>query len=334
MPEVTVAVANLNGNALLQRNLPALMEQQGVEFEVIVVDGGSADGSVEMLRRDFPGVRVLDLDRNVGFAAANNRAIRASASSLFAMLNNDAAPDPDWLSELVSVARGRPEFGSFASRMVFAHEPETINSAGISLDLAGIAWDRMMGEPDAGGPREVFGPSGGAALYRRELLEDVGGFDERFFAYLEDVDLAWRARLAGWRCLYVPTARVLHEHSATAVEGSTFKNYHLGRNKIWTIFKNYPMPQLLLYSPLIAGYDLASLPYTLATKRDVSILSGRIAALAALPGLIGERRRIQSRRRASWNELASQMDGFQPPWKLFSRYARLRRIVSRKPARS
>ena len=134
-----------------------------------------------------------------------------------------------------------------ASKMLFAHRPEIINSAGIAMDWAGIAWDWRGGEIDTPAEEhdsEVFGPCGGAALYSRRMLDEIGLFDEDFFMYLEDVDLACRARLAGWHCLLPPQARVLHAHSATAGEGSPFKSYQLGRNKIWTLVKNFPQPLL------------------------------------------------------------------------------------------
>lgn len=328
MPKISVAIVNFNGENLLRRNLPDVEGQDYEDFETIVVDNGSTDGSLKLLRDEFPHVRVVRLDKNAGFAAGVNRAIEVSDSQYVATLNNDARPNTDWLSSLVEFAEKNPDFGMFASKMVFHHDPTTINSAGISLDLAGIAWDRNLGEQSGGRSREVFGPSAGAALYRRSLFEDVGAFDESFFAYLEDVDLAWRARLAGWRCWYVATAIVRHEHSATAVEGSSFKNFHLGRNKIWTIVKNYPLPSLLFFAPLIVLYDLGAIPYTLIVRRDPSILLGRLRALVELGPVLRKRRAIQRSRRVQWSELSRMMDGFYTPWALFRRYSRLRSVLA------
>jgi len=155
-----------------------------------------------------------------------------------ATLNNDTQAAPRWLEELVAAMQGQDMVGMVASKMLFAHRPEIINSTGICLDPAGIAWDRRGGEVDANeefGPAEVFGPCAGAAPYHRAMLDQVGLFDEDFFCYLEDVNLAWQARLMGWRCLYVPTARVYHVHAGMGQERSPFKNYLLGRNKVWTI---------------------------------------------------------------------------------------------------
>ena len=195
---------------------------------------------------------------NLGFAAAINKGIHASSSRYVVSLNNDTEPDPGWLAALVSAAERDPTVGMCASKMLFADRPGMINSTGICVDRAGIAWDRRGGEADDGReiePVEVFGPCGGAALYRRAMLEEIGMFDERFFAYLEDVDIAWRGRQAGWRCLCVPAARVLHRHSATGKEGSPFKSFHLGRNKVWLLLKNYPVQRLWRYVPAVLLYD-------------------------------------------------------------------------------
>ncbi|HJO06187.1 MAG TPA: glycosyltransferase family 2 protein [Chloroflexota bacterium] len=328
MSRITVAIVNFNGRHLLERHLPALVAQRGVEFDIVLADGGSTDGSLELLQSDYPAIRVLRLEGNPGFAAANNRVLTATSTPLIALLNNDASPEPGWLAALHAAATTHPEFGMFASRMVFHHNPSVINSAGIALDRAGIAWDRHVGRRDAGPTGEVFGPSAGAALYRRTLFDDIGDFDQSFFAYLEDVDLAWRARLAGWRCLFVAEATVRHEHSATGSEGSPFKNFHLGRNKVWTILKNYPLPQLLYLAPLITLYDLAAIPLTLLRSRDPAILRGRLAALWHWRAAWRQRRSIHARRRISWVQFRGLTDGFQNPLGLYRRHRDLRHVLA------
>jgi|DewCreStandDraft_1066081.scaffolds.fasta_scaffold00108_99 GT2 family glycosyltransferase len=338
-PLVTVAIPNWNGRRHLERCLPAVQALRGVAFETIVVDNGSTDGSLELLRERFPWVRLIANPRNLGFAPALNQAIRASTTRYIAALNNDAIPYPDWLCRLVEVAEQDSHIGSCASRMVFDSHPHLIQSAGIAMNCAGIAWDRHVGEPDRTAPdappEEVFGASGGAALYRRAMLDEIGLFDERFGSYLEDVDLAWRARLAGWRCLYVPAAVVRHAHSATGGEGSPFKNYYLGRNKLWCIAKNYPWPQVLWYLPVIVLYDLGSLPYTVVVRRDPSPLVGRLAALRGLGPVLAERRRVQRLRRISWRDFCSYLEALEPPHTLFRRYRVTRTIAAgRDPARA
>ena len=229
----------------------------------------------------------------------------------------------------------------FASRMVYLHDPEIIDSAGVSLDPLGIAWDRGAGAPvrddDADG--EIFGASAGAALYRRELLQATGGFDERFFAYLEDVDLAWRARWLGWKARYVPTARVRHMHSATWAEDSPLKTYHLGRNKVWLIAKNYPLGPLLRWLPLILAYDAASLPVTVWRQRSLAAVRGRLAGLRRLPEIWRSRGHLQPsrnapRRHATWSELRKAMEPLRSPLAIWRRHRQLRRALRLEPETS
>jgi len=325
---VSVVILNWNGLRHLDGCLTSLQAQTYTAFETILVDNGSTDGSVAWVREHFPHVRLLCNERNVGYAAGNNQAIRASQAPFVATLNNDTRVEPDWLAALVAAAEGDPSVGMCASRMLFADRPGIINSTGISMDVAGIAWDRCGGEPDHGGagePVEVFGPCAGAALYRRAMLDQIGLFDEDFFAYLEDVDLAWRARLVGWRCLYVPAACVYHVHSATGVEGSPFKNRLLGRNKVWTIAKNYPTGRLLLCLPLILFYDLAAAAFALVTRREASALLGRLEGLKGLPAVWRKRKAVQALRRESrgpaWHRHLSPL---APPWRVPARYRHLK----------
>jgi GT2 family glycosyltransferase len=166
--------------------------------------------------------------------------------------------------------------------MRFAHDPGTINSAGIEIDRLGVPYDRRLGEPiDASETEitEVFGPSAGAALYRRQMLDEVGGFDVSFYAYLEDADLAWRARMAGWRAVYAPRAVVYHEHSATLRHGSAVKYFLVGRNRVRMLAKNATRAQLLRNLGGMFAYDLGYVVYVLLTARTAAAGRGRIAGL-------------------------------------------------------
>jgi len=295
-PLVSVVIVSWNGKHLLERCLPSVLAQNRGDYEVVLVDNGSTDGSPAWVRARFPDVRLIVYDENRGFAAGNNAAIQASQSQYVATLNNDAVPAPDWLSELVRGMDRLPRVGMCASKMVSAHDPGLIDSCGIEVDRAGIGWNRHSGDRDRldeRSPYEVFGPCAGAALYRRAMLDQVGLFDEDYFAYYEDIDLAWRAQRAGWRCLYVPAARVLHRHSSTLKEGSSLKSYYLGRNKVWTLVKNYPWPDWLVYLPAILGYDGAAWTYALL-RGNVSPLRGRLAGLGGLRHALGKRRIIQA----------------------------------------
>ena len=328
-PEASVVIATWNGLRHLRRCLPALRVQTGVTFETIVVDNGSTDGTAEWIAGKHPQIVLERLESNHGFAEANNIGFGLARSKLIATLNNDAVPDPDWLQTLVRAARQYPEAGSFGSRIVLDRDPNIIDSAGVVTDVLGIAWDRHNAEP-VGSDRagEVFGACAGAALYRKALLDETGGFDPAFFAYLEDVDLAWRTRWLGWTARYVPEARVVHAHSATGTEESPFKTFHLGRNKVWTIAKNHPTRALLVYGLPLVAYDLASLPITMVRQRNLAALHGRLAGLRDLGRVLRQRRREAARRRVAWGDIRPYVAGPSWPWDVWRRYRRLRHAVA------
>ncbi len=321
---VDIIVVNWNGQRYLGPCLDALARQTYRTFRVWLVDNGSSDGSVDFVRAQYPDVRLICNGENRGFAAANNQAIRQGDAEYVATLNNDTTAEPSWLDALVHTLDEHPEAGMAASKMLFAARPEVINSAGIAVDRAGIAWDLHGGElddPRDVEPSPVFGACAGAALYRRSMLDEVGLFDEDFFAYLEDVDLAWRAHWAGWKALTVPAARVMHHHSATGGEGSPFKNRLLGRNKVWLIAKNYPTPHLWLYLPFIVGYDVAAVLYALLTRREWSAFTGRVEALRGL-GRCWAKRRTGVHRNTP-REVMRVLQIIEPPWQVLGRYRHL-----------
>jgi GT2 family glycosyltransferase len=333
---VSIVVVTWNGLHYLRRCLPAILDQRlehGDSLELIVVDNASADGShdhlAELSARDSR-VRVIHNDRNLGFAGPNNQAFDVARGAFVTTLNNDAPPEAGWLAALLDAARADPRIGSVASRMVFDSAPHVVQSAGIAIDRAAIAWDRHVGRPVGESDTlvtEVFGASAGAALYRRELLRELGGFDARFYMYLEDVDLAWRARLAGWRAVHAPHAVVRHAHSASAKEGSPFKNWHLGRNKVWTTVKCYPPDGLRRSLWAVLAYDAGSLPYTMATKRDASPLLGRLSALRHLRPFLLERAALHPRYPDGWARTRDWMEPITSPSRVFARYRGLRRVL-------
>jgi GT2 family glycosyltransferase len=323
----SIIIPNWNGLRHLQTCLSAVLQQTYPSYQVVLVDDGSTDGSSQFVAENFPQVRILRSERNLGFTGATNLGMRSTEGQYVAILNNDTQVEPNWLEELVRAIESGPRTGMAASKLLFHDRRDMINSAGIAVDRVGIAWDRCGGDRDRAEtqPYDVFGPSGGAALYRRAMLDEVGLFDEDYFIYLEDVDLAWRGQAAGWRCAYVPTARVYHVHSATMQEGSPFKNYLLGRNKWWTIFKDYPHPQLLIYLPLILAYDLMAVGFGLVTRRDVHGLRGRLAALKTLPTLYRKRRALQTGSHYSPHLAYACLDPVESPWDVRQRYKHLRK---------
>jgi GT2 family glycosyltransferase len=324
--QIAIIIVNWNGKEMLRECLAALRQQTFRDFTTVVVDNHSTDGSVEMLQREFPEILLLRNAENAGFAAAVNQGIRASHSEFVALLNNDAIPEAGWLESLYQVARQDERLGSVASLMLFYDRPEVINSTGILVDRTGIAWDRWGGaQKDLAISGDVFGACAGAALYRRKMLEETGLLDDIFFAYLDDVDLAWRAQWLGWPCVFTPAARVYHHHSASFKEGSPQKIRLLGRNKIWLIAKNYPMPYLAFMLPLIIVYDFVSAIKRLVTMGDLSAFIGRWQALAGLPRILAKRREIQKKRKVQPERIWRLLEPAEMPWNILRRYAHLQK---------
>jgi GT2 family glycosyltransferase len=276
---VSAVVVNYQGRAFLGDCVASLSDAVD---EVVVVDNGSSDGSRELVREEFPDVALVELDRNAGFGAAVNAGLRRCGAPWVFLLNNDATVEPGAIAELLAVGEGDERVGSVAAQMRFRARPDLINSAGIEVDRLGVGSDRLLGRPaerSETDPVEVFGASAGAALLRRSMLDELGGFDERFFLFLEDVDLAWRARMRGWRAMYAPAAVVHHQHSATAGHGSAFKHYQVGRNRIRLLAKNADTAQLRRYGAGMVAYDLAQTAFVVVRARTLAPLRGRLAGL-------------------------------------------------------
>ncbi len=298
MARVAVIIPNYNGAALLPACLEGLRRQTFKDFIAVVVDNGSADGSVGLIRTRFPEVKVVGLPHNLGFAGAVNRGILATASEYVALLNNDTEPEPGWLEALVSALDGRPDVAIAASKILLYHRRDVLHSAGDFLEASGRpgnrgVWQRDWGQFD--GVEEVFSACGAAALYRRSLFAEVGLLDEAYHSYLEDVDLACRARLKGYGCVYVPSARVYHRLSATG--GGPLAAYLFGRNLPRLIIKNFPGPLLAAHWPQIAAYQLGLILEGLAHIREAAArakLRGLIAGWLGLPALLRARRQTQA----------------------------------------
>ena len=255
-PQISVIVVNLNGRAMLQVCLNSLWRQNYQNFEVVVVDNGSKDGSVEYLRSiSEERLRVVTLPHNRGFAGGCNEGIRVSRGSYIATLNNDAEAHPGWLDALLGAMDEESSRGMCASKILFAGDRRRIDKVGHLMYMDGLNHGRGSGEMDTGQfdcVEEVLFPDAAAAIYRRKMLDEVGLFDEEFFAYGDDADLGLRGRLAGWTCIYVPTAVVYHIHSATAGEFSALKAFLIERNRIWVALKVFPLP-LLFVCPIFTA---------------------------------------------------------------------------------
>lgn len=245
-----MVIPTLAVDGKLDECVGALSRQTLQQFEVIVVDNS---GRALARNKQFPlPVRVLTADNNLGFGAAVNRGIDASTAPYIACLNDDAVPHPDWLAALVGALERRPDAGMCASQVRLFGE-ERLDSAGMLICADGSSKQRGHGRPAADFPvrEETLFPSGSACLYRRAMLVDIGGFDDRFFLYCEDTDLGLRARWAGWKCLYAPDAVVDHHYSHSAGKASPLKAYYVERNRLFVVAKNFPL-NLLLRVPLMS----------------------------------------------------------------------------------
>jgi GT2 family glycosyltransferase len=290
-PLVSVVVVNFNGMHFLKDCLPAIFSQTYQKFEVILVDNASADGSIDYVRKHFPDVKLCIQPVNLGFAGGTNAGIREARGEYILTLNPDTVVSSGFIEELLQPMFLDPMTGLCASKMLLPDG--RINSTGICISRSGAAWDRGMNETDHGQfdtMGEVFGPCAGAALYRRRMLDGIGLFDEDFFLFMEDVDLAFRARLAGWRCTYVPGARVVHVHGGTTGFRSSLSIYYGNRNLIWYVIKNFPSRLLLLSSPWILGRNLADIPFYFIQGKGKVIVRAKIDMVKGLQGMLQKRR--------------------------------------------
>lgn len=306
MPElVSVVIPNLNNRELLTLCIASLERQDYSPMEIIVVDNGSTDGSAGMVREEFPGVRLIEFDRNKGFSAAVNAGIEASVGAFVALINNDAEADPTWISSLAAAAAAHPEAGFFASKILFHSDRHTIDTFGDGFCAAGFGFKRGWGEYSEAYPDEalVLGACGGAAMYRREMLDDVkvAGeyFDEDFFAFGEDLDLSLRARLLGHKCVAVPGALVFHRLRATAGRGSELSLFLSHRNFILAVIKNFPGSVILRNLPGMLGYLVLAFAADAVSNRRFLYLKSYAAALGMLPMMIRKRAAVQAARKVA-----------------------------------
>jgi GT2 family glycosyltransferase len=311
-PRVAIIVINYNSGDMLLRCLRHLERQTWRSFRVIVVDNASADDSMLRAEQEYPWIESVRLASNVGFAMGNNiGAARAPDCAWIACLNPDAYADPKWLANLMEAARAHPEFAFFGSKMILADYPDRLDGTGDIYHVSGAAWRRdhsrkvNQGHHIAG---EIFAPCAAAALYRRDVFDAVGGFDNDYFCYFEDVDLAFRMRLRGHRCYYVANAVVHHRGSAITGYQSPFTVYHGHRNLVWTFFKNMPFPLLLVCLPLHVLLNLTSIILYTLKGQPIAILKAKWDAIRGMRSALRKRRQIQSQRTVSCLELWRRME--------------------------
>jgi len=317
-PRVSIIVLNWNGLAHTIECLESLKKITYPDYEVIVVDNGSEGDEVTALKGRYGDyIHLIENDRNYGFAKGNNIGIKYALENFdpqyFLLLNNDTIVDPEFLTELTEVAETDGRIGACQSKILSLKDPKTIDAVGIliskkstkgitaypTLYLDGHPSQIGYGERDEGQYNqtvEVFGAVACSALYKREMLDQVGLFDEDFFAYYEDVDFAWRARLFGWKCLYVPTSLVYHFSSAT---GGSIKLYFLARNQTFYVLKNAPLDVVFCHMSRL----LVSIPMTILMgliyrdyRNMLKMLKGKFDIFGNIPKMLKKRRKLQSAR--------------------------------------
>lgn len=318
---VSIIILSWNSGRHLPICLSALSNQSFKDFNVVLVDNNSTDNSVDGLKDDWVDFSfvVKKLDANLGFAVANNIGAQLAGGKWIVLLNADAYPEPDWLERLIKAAEENPEYNFFSSRQIQYNAPHLLDGAGDEYHVSGLAWRRFYNHVEnAYGleQTEVFGACAAAAMYRREDFLKVGGFDEDYFSYFEDVDLSFRLRLAGGRCLYVPDAVVRHVGSASTGKLSDFVVYYGHRNLVWAFIKDMPGSLFWFYLPLHLAMNLFFLVSFIFKGKGRAIFKAKMDAMRGIPSVIKKRKDVQKLRKVSIKEINRFMSKglLEPYW--------------------
>jgi GT2 family glycosyltransferase len=307
--KVSIVVVNWNGQRFLEDCLSSLCRQTYTKREIILVDNGSTDSSILYVKENFPDVKIIELRDNTGFTGGNAAGLKASDGEFVALVNNDTRADDRWLENLVQPMRQDARVGICASKLLFDGGAQ-INSAADGLTTAAVGFNRGLGAQSGlyDYSQLVFGACGAAVLYRRKMLDEIGFLDEDFFLYDEDTDLSFRAHLAGWRCVYVPTAVLEHKSNATSIRLSAVHVYYHTRNLEFVWIKNMPALLMLRFAHHKLMQEIGSFCYLcLRHGKWAPYFRGKIDALRMLPRMWKKRRAIQARRRVPNSYLRSLM---------------------------
>jgi len=319
MPEMSVIIVNWNGKSFLEDCLGALRRQVFRDFETILVDNGSSDGSTEYVQARFPEVQLVALPENRGFAGGNIAGYKLAKGNLIVLLNNDTEADSRWLEEIHKASLRFSTAGSFASKMMYFDSRQRIENCGFGVGTAGTTTDLGRDEldnPRWTEPREVFGACGGAVAYRRGMLEDVGFLDPDFFMVYEDVDLSFRARLRGYSCIYIPTAIVFHRYRASLGKRPARQVFYSQRNIEFVYLKNMPMGLMLRSLPQRLLYEIGSALYFLRLGAGRAFLEAKWDVIRHFPSLLRKRKEIQKRKTIGNSPILALMDpGLASKWK-------------------
>lgn len=299
----SVIIPNWNGKHYLEVCLDALRAQTYQDIEVIIADNASEDGSQEFIQERYPEVKLVELSANLGFTGACNAGMEVATGEYIALLNNDTEVDPDWAKNVVDAVHRHPEASFIASKMLLFDQRDTFHTAGDFIRVDGMPGNRGVWQKDEGQYDKeefVFSACGGSSVYRRAMLEDVGFLDIDFYFSCEDLDLSWRAQLQGHRCLYVPSAIVYHQLSATG--GDVTASFYNGRNYIYLLVKNYPTDLWRQYWFAIFRTQFRLAWEALRAWRGEAArarLRGMLRGVLDIPKLLRKRQRVQSQRRVS-----------------------------------
>lgn len=301
MPSASIIIPNLNGRHHLNDCLNSIRQQTVTDFEVVLADNGSTDGSQAFVKQHFPEVRLVEIGYNSGFTGACNAGYMASTGKIAILLNNDTEVVPTWLASILDAFDRFPNVGIVACKMMLFDQRDHFHTAGDFYRIDGIPGNRGVWQKDEGQYEQeefVFSGCGGGAAYRRTMIEEIGFLDDDFFFSCEDVDLAWRAQLAGWKTLYVPTAVIYHKLKASAGAGP-MSSYYDGRNFLYIIWKNYPTSLLQQHWPKIlkAQWNITK-EALLAWRGEAAraTLRGQLAGLMGVTSMWPKRQRIQQNR--------------------------------------
>lgn len=293
--------------------MPGILDRQTFHgFEIILIDNASPEPLPPELITSYPdlNIRFFVQNTNLGFAAGNNYGASLALGKYLVLLNSDAFPGPDWLQLIHNAILSYPNC-SFASKLIMANEPQKLDGEGDTYHFTGLAWRRSYGKLSASAHSvegEVFSACGAAAIYPKEAFDQVGGFDSDYFAYVEDVDLGFRLRLEGYRCIYLPEAEVLHVGSGSTGVRSNLATYYGHRNLIWTFFKNMPIGLLICLLPFHLLANLMQVIYGVFSKRGAVIARAKIDAIRTLDVALTKRKAIQKNRKISVLQLLAAMD--------------------------
>ena len=310
--KVSVVVLNYNGMEHLDVCLKSLLRQTYKNYEIIVADNGSTDGSVAFIKENFPEVQVMEHGENFGFAKGNNLAMEMAIknrATYVALLNNDTEVDENWLGAMVEAVESSPDIGAVQSKMLLFDERGKINSGGGEVNFTGHAWPVGLLEEDIGQhkQREIELACAGSMLIKSAVLEEVGLFDEDYFIYHEDTDLSWRIRLAGYKIMFVPDSVVYHKYSASFENKE--KYYLLERNRLLTLLKNYSLKSLILISPGIVFSEIAVLYYSLVSGWILKKLNSYMWNLRQVGNTLRKRNEIKKIRKLPDSKVVENYKG-------------------------